>query len=184
MIVRQRNNENKAFKDQLKQQKEEEDNMLRQRNIAAREFQKSAISQNKNLNKKKNEDEAQRLKRERAQNEEMIMQQKKSEELKAQSRKFEINRQKEEQRELRAQEQAIKRQQQRLDLIRKINEENEKRLQIQAQVAMLENEESEWIKKLQNTSQVQAQAFSELENALNPDMGQTSGSAAAGMQHK
>jgi hypothetical protein len=70
-------------------------------------------------------------------------------------------------------------------LIRRINEENEKRLQIQAQVAMLENEESEWIKKLQNTSQVQAQAFSELENALNPDMGQTSGSAAgAGMQHK
>lgn len=66
--------------------------MLRQRNIQAREFQKSAISQNKNLNKKKNEDEALRLKRERAQNEEMIMQQKKSEELKAQSRKFEINR--------------------------------------------------------------------------------------------
>jgi len=66
--------------------------MLKQRNIQAREFQKSAISQNKNLNKKKNEDEALRLKRERAQNEEMIMQQKKSEELKAQSRKFEINR--------------------------------------------------------------------------------------------
>jgi hypothetical protein len=66
--------------------------MLKQRNIQAREFQKSAISQNKNLNKKKNDDEALRLKRERAQNEEMIMQQKKSEELKAQSRKFEINR--------------------------------------------------------------------------------------------
>lgn len=51
-----------------------------------------------------------RLKKERAQNEEMIMAQKKSEELKAQSKKFEINRQKDEQRELRAQEAALKRQ--------------------------------------------------------------------------
>ena len=76
----------------------------------------------------------------------------------------------------------MKRQQQRLDLIRKINEENEKRMQIQAQVAMLEREEAEWIKKLQNTSQIQAQAFSELETALNGDMGQTNASAAAAMQ--
>ena len=101
-------------------------------------------------------DDATRLKQERMQNEEMISQQKNSDQLKAQSRKFEINRQKEEQKELRAQEQALKRQQQRLDLIRKINEENEKRMQIQAQVAMLEREEAEWIKKLQNTSQIQA----------------------------
>lgn len=41
-----------------------------------------------------------------------------------------VRTQKDEQRELRAQEQALKRQQQRLDLIRKINEENEKRVQI------------------------------------------------------
>lgn len=127
-------------------------------------------------------DDATRLKQERMQNEEMIAQQKNSDQLKAQSRKFEINRQKEEQKELRAQEQALKRQQQRLDLIRKINEENEKRMQIQAQVAMLEREEAEWIKKLQNTSQIQAQAFSELETALNGDMGQTNASAAAAMQ--
>lgn len=69
-----------------------------------RDNQRNAISTNKNLNRRKNEEEAIRLKRERMQNEEMIMQQKKSEELKAQSKKFEINRQKEEQKELRAQE--------------------------------------------------------------------------------
>jgi len=43
-----------------------------------------------------------------------------------------------------------------LDLIRRINEENEKRVQIQTQVARLEKEEADWIRKLQNTSQVQA----------------------------
>ena len=42
----------------------------------------------------------------------------------------------------------MKRQQQRLDLIRRINEENEKRLQIQAEVDRLEKEEAEWIKRL------------------------------------
>lgn len=56
--------------------------------------------------------------------------------------KHEIQRQKEEQRELRNQELALKKQQQRLDLIRRINEENEKRIQIQQQVAMLEREEA------------------------------------------
>ena len=80
-----------------------------------------------------------------------------------------IKSQKEEQRELRQQELALKRQQQRLDLIRRINEENEKRIQIQTQVARLEKEEAEWIRKLQNTSQIQAAAFSELEVALNGD---------------
>ena len=53
---------------------------------------------------------------------------------------------------MRAQEQALKRRQQRLDLIRQIHEENDKRMQIQAQVARLEKEEADWIRKLQNTS--------------------------------
>lgn len=100
----------------------------------------------------------------------MIEMQKRSDELKAQTMKHMIRGQKEEQRELRNQEQALKRQQQRLDLIRRINEENEKRIQIQTQVARLEKEEADWIRKLQNTSQVQAQAFSELEVALNGDV--------------
>lgn len=37
---------------------------------------------------------------------------------------------------------------QRADLIRRINEENEKRMQIEAEVARLEAEEAEWIHKL------------------------------------
>jgi len=39
-----------------------------------RDNQRNAISTNKNLNRRKNEEEAIRLKRERMQNEEMIMQ--------------------------------------------------------------------------------------------------------------
>lgn len=71
-----------------------------------------------------------RLKAERDQHEEMIRVQKRSDELKAQTMKHLIKGQKEEQKEMRAQEQAFKRQQQRLDLIHRINEENEKRIQL------------------------------------------------------
>ena len=44
------------------------------------------------------------------------------------------------------------RQRQRAELIRRINEENEKRMQIEREVARLEAEEAEWIRKLQNTN--------------------------------
>lgn len=77
--------------------------------------------------------------------------------------------QKAEQQEMRNMQAHLKRQQQRAELIRRINEENEKRMQIESEVARLEREEAEWIKKLQNTNQVQATAFSELEVALNGD---------------
>jgi len=46
----------------------------------------------------------------------------------------------------------MKRQTQRSELIRKINEENEKRMAIESEVARLEREEADWIKKLQNTN--------------------------------
>lgn len=46
----------------------------------------------------------------------------------------------------------MKRQQQRAELIRRINEENEKRMAIESEVHRLEREEAEWIKKLQNTN--------------------------------
>ena len=62
-----------------------------------------------------------------------------------------------------------KRLQQRQELIRRINEETEKRMQIEREVARLEAEEAEWIRKLQNTNQIQATAFGELETALNGD---------------
>lgn len=48
---------------------------------------------------------------------------------------------------------------------------------------MLEQQEAEWIKKLQNTSQVQQQAFSELETALNGELNPRAGGAAAGQNH-
>jgi hypothetical protein len=42
-------------------------------------------------------------------------------------------------------------------------------MQIEREVARLEAEVAEWIRKLQNTNQVQATAFGELETALNGD---------------
>lgn len=49
-----------------------------------------------------------------------------------------IRRQKNEMVEAREQEKAFKKYQQRMDLIRRINEENEKRMQIESEVARLE----------------------------------------------
>lgn len=128
--------------------------MKQEKNHMQRMQQKELVHMNRNNNDMKNKSEADRLKQERFQHEEMINMQKKADELKAQSMKQMIRSQKDEQKELRAHEAALKRQQQRLDLIRRINEENEKRLQIQAEVDRLEKEEADWIKKLQNTSQV------------------------------
>ena len=59
-----------------------------------------------------------------------------------------IRNQKSEQIAAREQEKALKKQQQRMDLIRRINEENEKRMQIEAEIDRLEAEEADWINKL------------------------------------
>lgn len=171
MKVRQRNLETRNDKQSMAQQKAHDDQVKAEKLARERDNQRAAIRFNKDDQRNRNAGEADRLKQERMQHQEMIEMQKKSDELKAQTMKHMIRGQKEEQKELRAQEQALKRQQQRLDLIRRINEENEKRVQIQTQVARLEKEEADWIRKLQNTSQVQAQAFSELEVALNGDVG-------------
>lgn len=86
-----------------------------------------------------------------------------------------IRNQKDEAMEMRLMEKEQKRRNQRAELIRKINEENEKRMQIEREVARLELEEAEWIRKLQNTNQVQAAAFGDLETALNGDPAELDG---------
>lgn len=63
-----------------------------------------------------------------------------------------------------------KRQQQRQELIRKIIAENELRLKIEAEVSKLEQDEFELIQRLQNTSNLQKQAYEDLEGALNGDV--------------
>lgn len=65
-----------------------------------------------------------------------------------------VRNQKDEAVEMRMAEVQQKRLAQRQELIRKINEENEKRMQIEREVARLEAEEAEWIRKLQNTNQI------------------------------
>ena len=50
------------------------------------------------------------------------------------------------------------------------NEENNKRMEVESQVADLEKEEYELIQRLQNTSNIQKQAYEDLESALNGNM--------------
>ena len=55
---------------------------------------------------------------------------------------------------MREQEKAMKRQAQRMELIVRIEAENTRRQEIERQVAQLEAQEAEWIKKLQHTNQL------------------------------
>lgn len=63
-----------------------------------------------------------------------------------------------------------KRLNQRNKLINDILEENNRRMEIEASVAMYEKEEYELIQRLQNTSNIQKQAYDDLESALNGNM--------------
>lgn len=60
-----------------------------------------------------------------------------------------------------------KKMQQRNRLINSILEENNRRMEIEGKVADLEKEEYELIQRLQNTSNIQKQAYEDLESALN-----------------
>lgn len=73
----------------------------------------------------------------------------------------------EERKEMELQE---KRLMQRNRLINSILEENNRRMEIESQVAELEKEEYNLIQKLQNTSSIQKQAYEDLENALNGEV--------------
>lgn len=83
MEVRHRNMENKNFKEQMRKQKEDEEQERLRKNFEQRLATKEQINYNKDINARKNKEEAERLKIERLQHEEMIAMQKKSEELKA-----------------------------------------------------------------------------------------------------
>ena len=131
MKVRQRNNETKAYKEQMRMQREQEERQRQEQNLNSRANQRDAIKYNKQSVHAKAAAEAERLKQERIQHQQMIDQQRDNDAMRAQTMKQMIRREKDEQKEMRAHEQALKRQQQRLDLIRRINEENEQRIQIQ-----------------------------------------------------
>lgn len=60
--------------------------------------------------------------------------------------------------------------QQRNRLINSILEENNRRMETEARVADLEKEEYELIQRLQNTSNIQKQAYEDLESALNGNL--------------
>ncbi len=72
MKVRQRNKEHREEKTNLQRQREMEDNERAQRNAALRDKQRAAIRFNKDTQAERNLKEAERLKQERMQHQEMI----------------------------------------------------------------------------------------------------------------
>jgi hypothetical protein len=89
--------------------------------------QQNAIMDNQMAIRNRAHNEAFRLKQEKQQHEEMVAMQKRTEELKNKSMKQMIRSQKAEGVNLREQEKMMKRQMQRMDLINRINEENDRR---------------------------------------------------------
>ena len=140
------------------------------KNQMMRQHQKEMIRNQQMSQAEKNFREAELLKADSAHNDDLIRMQRENEELKAKSMQQMVRSQKEEAMEMRMMEKERRRLQMRQDLIRRINEENEKRIQIEREVARLEEQEAEWIRRLQNTNQGQATAFGELETALNGDV--------------
>jgi hypothetical protein len=98
--------------------------------------------------------EAMRLKHEREQHEKMIALQRDTEGMHNTQMKNMIRAQKEDSVAQRNHEKEMKRQAQRMQLIERINGENTRRQEIEQQVAQLEAQEAEWIKKLQHTNQI------------------------------
>ena len=116
--MRVRNAEQSRAKEQLRQQRESEVAKALERNLQDKAQRENARSEVKQLKFASNAQEAQRLKEERLQHEEMIRLQRNAEVAKAQTMKQLVQAQKQEQLEVRRQEKELKRQQQRLDLIR------------------------------------------------------------------
>jgi len=112
-------------------------------------------------------EDASRTKEESLKNAISINKQREAEAHKNSSIKEMIRRQKADAEERRAMEQAEKRQAARNRLINSILEENAKRMDIESKVADLEKQEYELIQRLQNTSNIQKQAYEDLESALN-----------------
>lgn len=97
----------------------------------------------------------------------VIKRQRDQEAAKNHSIKEMIRRQKMDAEERKALEEQDKRQAARNRLINSILEENSKRMEIEGKVADLEKEEYDLIQRLQNTSNIQKQAYEDLESALN-----------------
>ena len=57
----------------------------------------------------------------------------------------------------------------RLELQNRILEENERRIQVESQVAQMEQDELELINKLKNTQMMQQTAYEDLEEAIGGD---------------
>lgn len=146
--------------------------MLQERNLNIRSQMKEELHHRKWENNQKKAEEAERIKREKAEGSNFKNLQKEQEHLKNASLKQMVKtheQELEEKKRLLAQE---RREKSRQDVINKILQENEKRVEIEGQVARLEQEELELIQKLQNTQVLQKSAYEDLEGALNGEVSQ------------
>ena len=196
MHVKQRNQEQIRLKEQRRREKDLEERMLLERNQNMKNNIKENITMTKEQLLKKQYDEAEKIKQEKREQAEQLMLFKQQEALKAASAKQKIRNAQMEAEEKRRLDQAEKKARTRAELQQRIIAENQRRLQIevrfklrenthksvlpiyykinalfsffvQAEVAMMEQEELELIKRLQNTQMMQKTAYDDLENALN-----------------
>lgn len=136
---------------------------------------KDNIQLTKEMQLKKAQEEAERLKLEKREQREFLNMQKQQEYLKNASMKQMIKNQELEVEEKKRKEIAEKKAKTRLELQQKIISENQRRMHIESEVAKMEQEELELIQRLQNTQLLQKQAYEDLETAIqNPnDMSQS-----------
>jgi len=166
MQQRQRNEEIIRKKEERQRQKEEEERLKQLQNKMSKESMKEALINGKTNSFLKKKEEAERVKVEKSETRDIMEMQKEQELLKNASIKQMIKNQEKELAEKKKRDFAEKQARSRADLEEKIMKEDDGRRQREAEVARLEEEELELIRKLQNTQLHQEAAYAELENAL------------------
>lgn len=127
---------------------------------------KTRIKQTNSDVKSKRRAEAERLRQEKREQEELVEMYRQQEQLKNTSMKQMIRNREKEAEERRRREFAEKQAKARSNLDAKVLKENHKRMEHEKMVAKMEQEELELIQRLQNTQWIQKAAYEDLEQAL------------------
>lgn len=155
----------KIKRDHMKRQ-EQEENKRAVKNENLRNEIKQRISSTNNEILSKRKEEAERLRQEKREQEEMLEMYKQQEKSRATSVKLMVKNREMEAEEKRKRDLAEKRAIARNNLDEKVLRENQLRMTHEQQVAKMEEEELELIKRLQNTQCIQKAAYEDLEQAL------------------
>lgn len=153
-------------RDQRKRQKDQERERLAEKNREIKEQLAENIKNKKTTYISKVKEEVDHFKREKEDQKELLEYQKQEDYLRNTSRKQMIRNTQKEAIEKKQQEIELKKAEAKRALMNRIIKENQLRMEREAVVAKLEQEELELIQNLQNTQLLQKAAYEELEKAL------------------